>query len=166
LTRGLLIPVAEVWGKSVINASCLEKWLFSISSGYIVQESRFHPLVLASLAAHDLEERSPEPFDRATDEALSLEQQAEMATFELLEEEAFDPALRSNGAVVRRDDGLRLHVRRDSPEYFFLSRDYLSESRAEPGLLMRKDRAYGCSVSVTITAVALGLVVLYRLLIS
>ena len=88
-------------------------------NNYIVQESRFHPLVLASLAAHDLEERSPEPFDRATDEALSLEQQAEMATFELLEEEAFDPALRSNGAVVRRDDGLRLHIRRGSPEYFF-----------------------------------------------
>ena len=88
-------------------------------NNYIVQESRFHPLVLARLAAHDLEERSPEPFDRATDEALSLEQQAEMATFELLEEEAFDPALRSNGAVVRRDDGLRLHIRRGSPEYFF-----------------------------------------------
>ena len=86
---------------------------------YIVQESRFHPLVLARLAAHDLEAQSPEPFDRATDEALSPEQQAEMATFELLEEEAFDPALRSNGAVVRRDDGLRLHIRRGSPEYFF-----------------------------------------------
>lgn len=86
---------------------------------YVVQESRFHPLVLARLAAHDLKAQSPEPFDRATDEALSPEQQAEMATFELLEEEAFDPALRSNGAVVRRDDGLRLHIRRGSPEYFF-----------------------------------------------
>jgi Mg2+-importing ATPase len=86
---------------------------------YIVQESRFHPLVLARLAVHDLEERSPEPFDRATDEALSPEQQSEAANFELLEEEAFDPALRSNGAVVRREDGLRLHIRRGSPEYFF-----------------------------------------------
>ena len=94
---------------------------------YIVQESRFHPLVLARLAAHDLEAQSPEPFDRATDEALSLEQRAQTATFKLLEEEAFDPALRSNGAVVRRDDGLQLHIRRGSPEYFF-----------EQGLVMRE----------------------------
>ena len=89
-----------------------------------------------------------------------------MAAFDLLEEEeAFDPALRSNGAVVRRDDGLRLHVRRDSPEYFF-EQGLFEREQAEPGLLMRKDRADGCLISVTITAVALGLVVLYRLLIS
>jgi Mg2+-importing ATPase len=82
-------------------------------------KSRFHPLVLARLAAHPLMERNPEPFDRAIGEALSLAQQAEVDSFELLEEEAFDPELRSNGAVVRRDDGLRLHIRRGSPEYFF-----------------------------------------------
>ena len=86
---------------------------------YVVPASVFHPLVLARLAAHDLEERIPEPFDRAADEGLSAEQRAEVGRFELLEEEAFDPALRSNGAVVRRDDGLQLHIRRGSPEYFF-----------------------------------------------
>ena len=42
-----------------------------------------------------------------------------MATFDLLEEEAFDPALRSNGAVVRRDDGLRLHVQPRQPGVLF-----------------------------------------------
>ncbi len=82
-------------------------------------DSRFNPLVLARLAAHDLEERNPEPFDRASDEALSAQQRAEAERFEMLEEEAFDPKLRSNGAVVRRSDGLRLHIRRGSPEYFF-----------------------------------------------
>lgn len=84
-----------------------------------VPESSFQPLVLARLAAHDLEERNPEPFDRATDEALSPEQRREVDVFELLEEEAFDPKLRSNGAVVSRQDSLRLHIRRGSPEYFF-----------------------------------------------
>ncbi|HWS02240.1 MAG TPA: HAD-IC family P-type ATPase [Gammaproteobacteria bacterium] len=85
---------------------------------YLVPDSRFHPLVLARLAAHDLKVRNPEPFDRATDEALSHEQRAEFDTFEILEEEAFEPALRSNGAVVRCADGVRLHIRRGSPEYF------------------------------------------------
>ena len=86
---------------------------------YVMPASGFHPLVLARLAAHDLGERIPEPFDRAADEGLSSDQRAEVERFELLEEEAFDPALRSNGALVRRDDGLRLHIRRGSPEYFF-----------------------------------------------
>jgi len=74
---------------------------------------------LARLAAHDLEERNPEPFDRAADEALSPEQRNVIESFELLEEEAFDPKLRSNGAIVSRQDGLRLHIRRGSPQYFF-----------------------------------------------
>ncbi|MBN1464154.1 HAD-IC family P-type ATPase [candidate division KSB1 bacterium] len=86
-------------------------------NSYLAPESRFHPLVLARLAAHQVEKQKPEPFDRATDEALSAEQRAEVASFELLEEEAFDPALRSNGAVVRGAAG-RLHIRRGSPEYF------------------------------------------------
>jgi Mg2+-importing ATPase len=86
---------------------------------YIAPNSRFHPLVLARLAAHGLKERNPEPFDRATDEALSPEQRKELDAFELLEEEAFDPALRSNGAIVRMKDGSRLNIRRGSPEYFF-----------------------------------------------
>ena len=88
-------------------------------NSYIVPESAFHPLILARLAAHDLEGPAPEPFDRATNEALSDEQRSEIAAFKLLEEEAFDPALRSNGAVVRKEDGLMLHIRRGSPEYFF-----------------------------------------------
>ena len=97
-------------------------------NNYIAPDSRFHPLVLARLAAHGLKEHSPEPFDRATDEALSPEQRKELAAFELLEEEAFDPAVRSNGAVVRLNDGSRLHIRRGSPEYFF-ERDLASREK-------------------------------------
>jgi Mg2+-importing ATPase len=70
------------------------------------------------LAAHDLNARIPEPFDRAIEEGLSAEQRSEVNQFELLEEEAFDPSQRSNGAIVRREDGLQLHIRRGSPEYF------------------------------------------------
>ena len=51
-------------------------------NNYIAPDSRFHPLVLARLAAHGLKEHSPEPFDRATDEALSPEQRKELAAFE------------------------------------------------------------------------------------
>ena len=86
---------------------------------YIIPDSPFHPLILARLAAHNLNGPAPEPFDRATDEALSDIQRAEIAGFRILEEEAFDPALRSNGSITRREDGLRLHIRRGSPEYFF-----------------------------------------------
>ena len=86
---------------------------------HISLNSRFHPLVLSRLAAHGLKEFNPEPFDRAIDEALSPEQRKELDAFELLEEEAFNPALRSNGAIVRTRDGSRLHIRRGSPESFF-----------------------------------------------
>jgi len=86
---------------------------------YRVDGAPLHPLVLARLAAHHLDQRSPEPFDRATDEALSPAQRDEVAGFTVVEEEAFDPALRSNGVVVRRRDGRQLHIRRGSPEYFF-----------------------------------------------
>lgn len=89
------------------------------TNDYLMPASPYHPLILARLAALGLQERNPEPFDRAADEALAPEQCAEVAAFAMLEEEAFDPALRSNGAVVRRADGLRLHIRRGSPEYFF-----------------------------------------------
>jgi Mg2+-importing ATPase len=86
---------------------------------YMNPDSRFHPLLLARLAAHGLKERSPEPFDRATDEALTPEQRKELEAFKILQEEAFDPALRSNGAIVSLKDGSQLHIRRGSPEYFF-----------------------------------------------
>lgn len=86
---------------------------------YPAAASRFQPIILARLAAINLHERIPEPFDHAVDEALSSEQRAVVAAFKLVEEEAFDPALRSNGAVVSGPDGVRLHIRRGSPEYFF-----------------------------------------------
>jgi P-type Mg2+ transporter len=85
---------------------------------YLIDGSPWHPLVLARLAAHDLKERHPEPFDHATDEALSEFQREEISTYETLQEEAFDPELRSNGAIVKRTDGLQVHIRRGSPESF------------------------------------------------
>ena len=106
---------------------------------YLAPTARFHPLVLARLAAHDLNERIPEPFDRAADEALSPEQRAEVEAFKLVEEEAFDPALRSNGAVVLRDDDVRLHIRRGSPEYFF--EQGLAESEQVAAWLCRRGTA-------------------------
>lgn len=124
--RGVIVKrLSSVQDLGSVNLLCTDKTgtitenrLVYVNS-FVEPESPFHPLVLARLAAHDLEERNPEPFDRATDEALSPEQRGEVEAFELLEEEAFDPKLRSNGAVVRRPDGLRLHIRRGSPEYFF-----------------------------------------------
>jgi len=124
--KGVIVKrLSSVQDLGSVNLLCTDK-TGTITKNRLVHvntltdpESGFHPLVLARLAAHDLEERNPEPFDRASDEALSPEQRAEAERFELLEEEAFDPILRSNGAVVRRSDGLRLHIRRGSPEYFF-----------------------------------------------
>lgn len=79
--------------------------------------SQYHPLVLSRLASHDLDEAHPEPFDRATNEVLDEAMRKEVASFELLEEEAFDPKERSNGSVVKQR-GRTLHIRRGSPEYF------------------------------------------------
>lgn len=85
---------------------------------YLIPESPFHPLILSRLTSHDMNERHPEPFDRATEEALSEEQKRVIAEYTLIEEEPFDPALRSNGARVQHQDGTTLHIRRGSPEYF------------------------------------------------
>ncbi len=85
---------------------------------YLVQGTQ-HPLVYMRLAAHDLHETNPEPFDVAVEAALTSEQRLVSGTFTLIDEESFDPELRSNGAVVRNADGVVLHVRRGSPEYFF-----------------------------------------------
>ncbi|MCK9355839.1 MAG: HAD-IC family P-type ATPase [Dehalococcoidia bacterium] len=109
------------------------------SNDYLIPESRFHPLVLARLAAQHVAQRIPEPFDRATDEALSPGQRAEAGAFKLVEEEAFEPALRSNGAIVRRDDGLQLHIRRGSPEYF-LEQRLVSRERVGAWLLDEERR--------------------------
>ena len=49
---------------------------------------------------------------------MTAAQKSEVGEYELLAEEAFDPALRSNGAVVRHANGTQLHIRRGSPEYF------------------------------------------------
>lgn len=87
-------------------------------SMYHVPDCPWHPLVLSRLTAHGINERHPEPFDRATDNALTAEQRALAETFTTVTEEAFDPELRSNGAVVT-DKNITLHIRRGSPEYFF-----------------------------------------------
>ncbi|MEY2665796.1 MAG: hypothetical protein RLZZ480_901 [Candidatus Parcubacteria bacterium] len=83
-----------------------------------VPHSKWHPLVLSMLTAIDLNERHPEPFDRATEAALNDEQRALVGSFTTLSEESFDPALRSNGAIVSQGN-TTLHIRRGSPEYFF-----------------------------------------------
>ncbi|MHB1317600.1 MAG: cation-translocating P-type ATPase [Anaerolineae bacterium] len=107
-----------------VNLLCTDK-TGTITENRLVHQSdleipgsTYHPLVLARLAAHDLNATVPEPFDRASDESLTAEQRAIVSRFELIQEEAFDPALRSNGAIVRSDDGTTLHIRRGSPEYF------------------------------------------------
>ncbi len=102
---------------------------------YLIPGSPWHPLILSRLTAHDLNEKHPEPFDRATNEALGAEQCAVVAAYELVEEEPFDPALRSNGARLRHESGAELHVRRGSPEYFIeqglVSRDEVGEWLAD-----------------------------------
>ncbi|NCT01974.1 HAD-IC family P-type ATPase [Candidatus Parcubacteria bacterium] len=85
---------------------------------YLIPDCPWHPLVLSRLAAHDLNEKHPEPFDQATDQALSVEQCEMVSEYTLTEEEPFDPVLRSNGACVRHTSGTMLHIRRGSPEYF------------------------------------------------
>lgn len=86
---------------------------------YLMPHSAHHPLLLAALAAHDLHERIPEPFDHAIDEALSSDLRSKLSGFKIIEEEAFDPSLRSNGSIVLSDSGEQIHIRRGSPEYFF-----------------------------------------------
>lgn len=85
---------------------------------YLIPESPWHPLVFSRLTANDLNKRNPEPFDQATDEALSDRMRDIVSSFKLLEEEPFDPVLRSNGAKVEHHDGSVLHIRRGSPDYF------------------------------------------------
>lgn len=85
---------------------------------YLVPGCPWHPLVLSRLTAHDLNEKHPEPFDQATDQALRSEQRAIVSEYALTEEEPFDPVLRSNGAYVQHLDGATVHIRRGSPEYF------------------------------------------------
>lgn len=85
---------------------------------YLIPGCPWHPLVLSALAANNAHEANPEPFDQATLTALSDDARAGVAEWTLVEEEAFDPALRSNGAILSAEGGKSLHVRRGSPEYF------------------------------------------------
>ncbi|HOX86136.1 MAG TPA: HAD-IC family P-type ATPase [bacterium] len=110
-------------------------------NAFLIEGGQYHPLVLARLTAHDLRQHNPEPFDRAADEALSAEQRAEVDRFVVLEEEAFDPALRSNGARVRREDGSELHIRRGSPEYF-LSQGMVKRDQIKDWLIQEERRGH------------------------
>lgn len=98
---------------------------------YLIPGCPWHPLVLSLLTANNLNERNPEPFDVATQSALTSEQREHLANYELIEEEPFDPALRSNGARLRSLDGAELHIRRGSTEYFIeqalVSREVVGE---------------------------------------
>lgn len=85
---------------------------------YLIPDCPWHPLVLSRLTAHDLHEQHPEPFDQATNQAMSAAQCALVSEYTLLEEEPFDPAARSNGAKLQHQSGAMLHIRRGSPEYF------------------------------------------------
>jgi P-type Mg2+ transporter len=86
---------------------------------YIIPEAPYHPLVFARLAATNLHEYAPEPFDSAVDEALEKAMRVVVDGYTVIEEESFDPHVRSNGVVVEDAFGQHMHIRRGSPEYFF-----------------------------------------------
>jgi Mg2+-importing ATPase len=133
LSRGALLfakkdvivkRLSSVQDLGTVNLLCTDKTgtitenRLTYQNAYINPGTAYHPLVLSRLAAHNFNKQNPEPFDRASDEALSVEQGIEVNTFTLLQEEAFDPTLRSNGAIMQTIDGKQLHIRRGSPEYF------------------------------------------------
>ncbi len=85
---------------------------------YLIPDSRWHPLILSALTVNSTHKANPEPFDRATLSALSAEQKSHLEEYQLVTEEAFEPALRSNGAIVKDARGNQIHIRRGAPEYF------------------------------------------------
>lgn len=104
----------------------------TFKNDYLIPESAWHPLVLSSLVAHNLNKRIPEPFDLATENALNEEQRKIVDNYLIIEQEPFDPSLRSNGSKVKsKIDGSEIHIRRGSPEYFFeqglVERDVVKE---------------------------------------
>ena len=123
--RGAIVKrLTSVQDLGSVNLLCTDK-TGTITENLLVHQDTFapagavlSPVLLARLAATDLEERIPEPFDRATDEALGAVDRARLGDFQTIEEEAFDPALRSNGVRVRTREGGLLHIRRGSPEVF------------------------------------------------
>ncbi len=110
---------------------------------FIISGCPWHPLVLSSLTSNDLNESHPEPFDFATDTALTTDYRSQVDKYELLEEEPFDPALRSNGALVRHLDGSEMRIRRGSPEYF-IGQGLISYEIA--GAWLADEEAKGCRV--------------------
>lgn len=123
--QGVIVKrLSSVQDLGGVNLLCTDKTGTITENRLFLVESKpapgsaFDPLLLARLAAHDLARENPEPFDRAVDEALSQDLRQELARYKVLEEEAFDPSQRSNGALVQTPDGRSLHIRRGSPEYF------------------------------------------------
>jgi Mg2+-importing ATPase len=108
---------------------------------YLIPNCPWHPLFLSRLTAHDLNEKHPEPFDQATNDALSKKQHEEIKKYTLVEEEPFDPSLRSNGALVEYLDGSRVHVRRGSPEYF-IEQGLISKEEIEHWLIEEEKRGH------------------------
>ncbi len=129
-----------------VNLLCTDK-TGTITENHLVYinsfqttESPYHPLILSRLAAIGLDERIPEPFDRASDEALTTEQRTVVEQYQIITEEAFDPSIRSNGVVVKHIDGAQLHIRRGSPEYFY---DLGLISDEEAGKWLEKEEKHG-----------------------
>ncbi len=123
--KGVIVKrLSSVQDLGGVNLLCTDKTgtitenKLSLAGSLKAPDSAFDPLLLARLAAHDLDKLNPEPFDRALDEAVNDELRSQLAGYKVLEEEGFDPALRSNGALVQTPSGARIHIRRGSPEYF------------------------------------------------
>ncbi len=139
--------LSSVQDLGTVNLLCTDKTgtitenRLTYQNEFVVHDSKLHPLVLARLAAHNLNKASPEPFDRASDEALNEQQREIVKSFILLQEEAFDPALRSNGAFVRSKEGNEYHIRRGSPEYF-LNQGLISRELIEPWLIEEEQKGH------------------------
>jgi P-type Mg2+ transporter len=110
---------------------------------HLVLDCPWHPLVLFRLTANDLDDGRPEPFDYATETALTPTQRAVVDDYTLLEEEPFDPTLLSNGARVQSKNGEEIHIRRGSPEYFFAQG---LVSPIEVGDWLEAEESKGCRV--------------------
>ncbi len=81
-------------------------------------DTLYSPLLLARLAATGLGGRIPEPFDQAIADACTETEINALANYVTVSEEAFDPAIRSNGVILHDHQGNQLHIRRGSPDYF------------------------------------------------
>lgn len=123
--KGVIVKrLSSVHDLGAVNLLCTDKTgtitenRLSLADVFQAGGTDGSPRLLARLAATGLHARIPEPFDLAVDESLAPEERAALPGFRVVEEEAFDPALRSNGVTVVAADGRRLHIRRGSPEVF------------------------------------------------